>query len=155
MSELNKLEVINNKPELFKKFKKALERGRWLSASVVFCTDCIEVYLLPTENDNPENTKVETFIGYSEETLTALNMLLDTRAQFLKQKWLSHFQTLNESASEGWALDLSYKDYVILEDGATKDNLHRYYLDWSLKGLKEAAMHLSRRSNASLEDDDE
>lgn len=91
----NKLEVIKNQPELFKKFKKALGRGRWLSASVILCADCIEVFLLPPDRSSTEMTEYTCFIGYNEESLAAINALLDERAQALKDRWEPHFAALN------------------------------------------------------------
>ena len=99
-------------------------------------------------------TTVTTFIGYSEETLAAVNGLLDTRARALKDRWFPHYQLLNESADTEWAIGLDRKDYAVLEIGST-ENLRHYRLAWSFEGLQEAADYLSARSDTFLTDDDE
>lgn len=149
----NKLEVIKNQPELFKKFKKALGRGDWLSASVILCADCIDVFLLPPDRSSNEMTKYACFKGYNEESLAAINELLDTRAQTLKEQWAPHFQVLNESEDVNWSIDTSKQDYAVLEVGNV-ENLHRYRLTWSYDGLLEATEYLSRRSNTVLDGED-
>lgn len=152
MSE--KLEVIQQKPKLFRGFKKALERGRWLQVYIVLCSDCVELYSL-----SPDQTGIEDgttlFMDYSEETLGAINAELDARAQFLKDRWLPHYKRLNETAFNGWAIDLTKKDYAVLEVGETVEDLRRFYLSWSFEGVKEAAEYLSRCSNTSLPEEDE
>jgi hypothetical protein len=149
----NKLEVIKNQPELFKSFKEALGRGKWLSASVILCADCIEVFLLPPDQSSTDMTEYTCFIGYTEESLTSINALLDGRAQALKNRWAPHFRVLNESADCNWSIDISKQDYAVLAVGNLED-LHRYRLTWSYDGLLEAADYLSRRSNTVLDEED-
>lgn len=149
----NKLEVIKNQPDLFKKFKKALERGRWLSVSVILCKDCIEAFTLPLDHHKPEPTEYARFSGYTKEALAGLNTLLDARAKTMKGQWAPHFQALNSSEDDGWSIDISKQDYAVLEVGKVED-LHRYRLAWSYDGLSEAADYLSRRSNTVLDGDD-
>lgn len=155
----DKLTVIKQQPDLFKKFKKALGRGDWLAARIILGTSNIEVFLLPPDCSSTEMTEYTCFTGYTEETLAAVNELLDGRAQALKDQWRPHFEILNksvdlgESADCGWAIDVSKQDYAVLEVGSV-ENLHRYRLAWSYDGLMAAADYLSKRSNTALDGDD-
>lgn len=149
----SKLEVIQNNPKLFKKFKRTVERGRWLCASVILCAEEIEVYFLPTSDDSTKETTVTTFVGYTEDTFAAVTQLLNERAEAMKKQWLPHYEQFNRSASEGWALDLCNKDTAVLEIGNV-ENLQRCRLSWSYNGLKKLADWLATMSNTDLEDED-
>lgn len=147
-----KSDLIQNNPELFRKFKKAVARATWLMASVNLCPNDIGLY--PFKIDETGFEQVTRWHDYSEETLNALNGMLDARAAKLKEAWLPEYKKLYDSRSEGWAFDLTETDCAILEIGEEFTDFQRYRLAWSFEGLREAAEYISERMNCSFGEED-
>lgn len=146
-----KLELMREDPALFKKFQDAVNRAKYLYATVNLCDDCAELCLFKL--DRTGVGPVIRYKSYDEEDLNCLNQQLDNRAKVMRDKWLPEYRRIDtvNAAGSSFSLDLTHSDYAIIEVGDRITELRIYHMRWDFNDLIRTAQFISDFLNPSSE----